>query len=107
MEALGGILVALVVKYADNILKTLATAVSIVSSTSIACYLFDYKVSSYFMLGSLLVMCSIYTYSNGLPTWSSVPYEEVQSDPEMTNDAHESDKEMEAIPSSIGHHSSK
>ena len=40
----GGLLVALVVKYADNILKGFATSVSIVVSSIISAIFFDFKV---------------------------------------------------------------
>lgn len=45
LQAVGGLIVALVMKYADNILKGFATSVSIVCSTVLSYYLLgDFEV---------------------------------------------------------------
>lgn len=45
LQAVGGLVVALVMKYADNILKGFATSVSIVCSTVLSYYLLgDFEV---------------------------------------------------------------
>jgi len=64
LQALGGILVALVVKYADSLLKGFSTALSIVASCLVS-YLFfeDTHPSPQFALGVLLVMISTVLYS--------------------------------------------
>ena len=43
---------AVVIKFADNILKTLATSLSIVTSTTISFWLLDLRVSSIFVVGA-------------------------------------------------------
>ena len=63
IQACGGLLVAVVVKYADNILKGFATSISIILSTVIAIFLFDYHVTVLFLLGAALVIGAVYLYS--------------------------------------------
>ncbi|XP_028307991.1 UDP-galactose translocator-like isoform X1 [Gouania willdenowi] len=62
-QAFGGLLVAVVVKYADNILKGFATSCSIVVSTVMSVYLFGFHVDILFMLGAGLVISAVYMYS--------------------------------------------
>ncbi|CAG8596033.1 4679_t:CDS:2 [Paraglomus brasilianum] len=61
-QALGGLLVAIVVKYADNILKGFATSLSIIISGIISSYFFDFHPSSQFTIGAMIVMVSTYLY---------------------------------------------
>ncbi|KAF9197259.1 hypothetical protein BGZ49_002392, partial [Haplosporangium sp. Z 27] len=61
-QALGGLLVAIVVKYADNILKGFATSLSIIISGIISVYFFDFEPSLQFQLGTLVVIMSTYLY---------------------------------------------
>jgi len=63
LEAGGGLVVAAVIKYADNILKSFATAVSIVTSTIVSMWVFGFIVSKLFIQGSLLVFIAIGLYS--------------------------------------------
>lgn len=62
-QAFGGLLVAVVVKYADNILKGFATSLSIVVSTVTSVYLFGFHVDLVFAGGAGLVMGAVYMYS--------------------------------------------
>ncbi|CEP19395.1 hypothetical protein [Parasitella parasitica] len=62
-QALGGLLVAIVVKYADNILKGFATSLSIIVSGIISIYLFNFQPSGVFIVGAMIVMSSSYLYS--------------------------------------------
>lgn len=61
-QALGGLLVAIVVKYADNILKGFATSLSIIVSGVISIYLFSFQPSGVFIVGAMIVMASSYLY---------------------------------------------
>ncbi|CAO3633135.1 unnamed protein product [Mucor hiemalis] len=61
-QALGGLLVAIVVKYADNILKGFATSLSIIVSGVISIYLFSFQPSGVFIVGAFIVMLSSYLY---------------------------------------------
>lgn len=62
-QAFGGLLVAVVVKYADNILKGFATSFSIVVSTVASVYLFGFHVDLMFTAGAGLVIGAVYMYS--------------------------------------------
>ncbi|KAJ8015977.1 hypothetical protein DPEC_G00002300 [Dallia pectoralis] len=62
-QAFGGLLVAVVVKYADNILKGFATSFSIIVSTVVSVYLFGFHVDLIFTLGAGLVIGAVYMYS--------------------------------------------
>lgn len=62
-QAVGGLLVAVVVKYADNLLKAFAAAISVVLSCLIASMFFDFVITPFFVFGSTVVMFSTYVYS--------------------------------------------
>ena len=62
LGALGGILVALVIKFADGLAKNLATASSIVLTTAASFVLFDGPMSSAIVLGSCVVIVSGYLF---------------------------------------------
>lgn len=62
-QAFGGLLVAVVVKYADNILKGFATSFSIIVSTVMSIYLFGFHVDLLFTVGAGLVIGAVYMYS--------------------------------------------
>ena len=67
LQSLGGILVAVVVKYADNILKGFATSAAIVISCIVSVYLFHVTLSVQFIIGTVLVVLSIYIYAKFVP----------------------------------------
>lgn len=66
-QALGGLIVALVVRYADNILKGFATSLSIILSCVASVFLFNYTITINFSLGAVLVMMAIYLYGQAPP----------------------------------------
>nr|XP_055024174.1 UDP-galactose translocator [Misgurnus anguillicaudatus] len=70
-QAFGGLLVAVVVKYADNILKGFATSFSIIVSTITSVYLFGFHVDLIFTLGAGLVIGAVYMYSLPKPNASA------------------------------------
>ncbi|KAG0263005.1 hypothetical protein DFQ27_002000 [Actinomortierella ambigua] len=61
-QALGGLLVAIVVKYADNILKGFATSLSIIISGIISVYFFDFEPSMQFQIGTMVVILATFLY---------------------------------------------
>ena len=61
-QSAGGLLVAVVIKYADNILKCFATSSAIIISCVISVLLFDSQLTGLFVLGALLVICAIFLY---------------------------------------------
>ncbi|KPA79038.1 putative CMP-sialic acid transporter [Leptomonas pyrrhocoris] len=63
LQAMGGILVALVVRYCDNIVKSFSTAFAIVLSGTASVFLFNLPLEPMFLLGSFLVISSITVYS--------------------------------------------
>ncbi|XP_039299344.1 UDP-galactose/UDP-N-acetylglucosamine transporter srf-3-like isoform X2 [Nilaparvata lugens] len=63
LQAGGGLIVAVVVKYGDNILKGFATSAAIVISAVFSVYLFGFEISSEFVLGAILVVLSIIMYN--------------------------------------------
>ncbi|KAI8049009.1 nucleotide-sugar transporter-domain-containing protein [Syncephalis plumigaleata] len=62
-QALGGLLVALVVKYADNILKGFATSISIVLSGIISYFVFGFEPNHLFILGTAVVIAATVLYA--------------------------------------------
>jgi len=64
LHAGGGLIVAAVMKYADNILKCFATSVSVVLSSLVSIMLFDFLVTGKFIAGAFLVLLATYAYNN-------------------------------------------
>ena len=64
-QAFGGLVVAMTVKYADNILKGFATSISIIVS-SVFSYLVlnDLIPGGYFIIGTFLVILATFMYGN-------------------------------------------
>ena len=63
VQAVGGLIVATVVKYADNVLKVFATSFSIVVSCVISAFLFDFHPTLSFLVGASLVVTATVMYS--------------------------------------------
>ena len=61
-NALGGLLVAVVVKYADNILKGFACSLAIIITCVASIFIFDFTLSLQFSVGAVLVIGSIFLY---------------------------------------------
>ncbi|KAB7497927.1 UDP-N-acetylglucosamine transporter [Armadillidium nasatum] len=65
VQAFGGLIVSVTMKYADNILKGFATSISIVISTLISWILLGEKAPSFqFLLGASLVISATFIYSS-------------------------------------------
>ena len=62
LNAMGGLLVAVVVKYADNILKGFATSLAIIITCITSVFLFGFTISLQFSMGAVLVIGSIFLY---------------------------------------------
>jgi solute carrier family 35 (UDP-sugar transporter), member A1/2/3 len=63
IQSSGGLLVAVVIKYADNILKGFATSIAIIVSCLASAYLFNTVIDFIFAFGTLLVVLSVMLYS--------------------------------------------
>lgn len=64
LQAMGGIVVSLSVKYADNIAKNFATSISIILSFLISVLFFGFAVSINFVFGVLAVLTATYIFSH-------------------------------------------
>ncbi|KAI8373697.1 UDP-galactose transporter [Blakeslea trispora] len=62
IQAGGGLIVGLVVRYADNILKGFATSMSIILSSLLSVWLFGSQVSMIFGIGTCLVIYATFMY---------------------------------------------
>uniref|UniRef100_A0A7S3LKD9 UDP-N-acetylglucosamine transporter n=1 Tax=Aplanochytrium stocchinoi TaxID=215587 RepID=A0A7S3LKD9_9STRA len=62
VQAGSGFVIASVMKYADNILKGFATAISIILSSVISVYLFDFRITLLFFFGVVLVSMAVFLY---------------------------------------------
>jgi len=62
-QAFGGLLIGIVIKYADNIIKGFATSIAIVVSTVLSIFLFGFEIKPLFVFGSILVISAVYLYS--------------------------------------------
>ncbi|KAF9538108.1 hypothetical protein EC957_007227 [Mortierella hygrophila] len=76
-QSAGGLIVAVVVKYADNILKGFATSISIVISAIASVALFGSQIGTVFIFGTVLVLGATYMYS--LPDKPVVKYVDLGS----------------------------
>ena len=73
LSALGGLVVAVVVKYADNVLKGFAASASIVLSCFVSNLIFqEGTINTMFVVGATIVCLSAYVYSMKFPSDSSV-----------------------------------
>mmetsp|Transcript_18470 Transcript_18470/g.28978 ORF Transcript_18470/g.28978 Transcript_18470/m.28978 type:complete len:386 (-) Transcript_18470:129-1286(-) len=63
VQAVGGLIVAVVVKYADNVLKVFASSFSILLSCLISAVAFDFRPNKSFLAGASLVLISTVMYS--------------------------------------------
>ncbi|KAF2841973.1 nucleotide-sugar transporter [Patellaria atrata CBS 101060] len=64
MQAFGGIVVALVVNYADNIAKNFATSISILISFVASYFIFDLQITTGNIVGTVVVLGATYLYTH-------------------------------------------
>ncbi|KAJ1921703.1 hypothetical protein H4219_000436 [Mycoemilia scoparia] len=63
-QATGGMVAAVVVKYANNILKGFATSIAIIISSVFSIWIFDFNPGSFFLSGSTLVVYATVLYGS-------------------------------------------
>ena len=80
LQAVGGLIVAIVVKYSDNIIKGFATSSGIIVSSILSAMFMNFKISIQFVIGSTLVVSAVFMY--GLISKPKSKPEEVPSPPE-------------------------
>ena len=68
LNATGGLLVAVVIKYADNILKGFACSLAIIITCFVSVLLFGFQLSIQFIVGAAFVIMSIFMYGYWLST---------------------------------------
>jgi len=61
-QSLCGVITAVVVKYADNILKGFANSLSIILSCVVSYFFFDFNITTIFVVGCYIVLYSTYLY---------------------------------------------
>mmetsp|Transcript_1332 Transcript_1332/g.3523 ORF Transcript_1332/g.3523 Transcript_1332/m.3523 type:complete len:414 (+) Transcript_1332:73-1314(+) len=66
-EAGGGIIVAVVIKYADSVAKNFATALSLLATTAMSWLFWDFEVSVTFVVGAALTLMATHVYQSGAP----------------------------------------
>lgn len=64
VQAGGGLLIAAVIKYADNILKAFATSVAIVVVSLVSAIFYSFALSQMFFAGALGVVYSVFLYGD-------------------------------------------
>lgn len=97
VQVLGGLITAVVIKYADNILKGFATSLSIILSFVASVALFRFRVSGTFMLGSSIVLAATYLYNK--PATDRTPRTPLQVNHDSWNELSEKVKEEPEPPS--------
>ena len=63
LQAFSGLVVALVLTYADNVLKGFATSLSIILACVVSTYLFDFIITMQFAVGTVLVLVAVILYA--------------------------------------------
>lgn len=64
IQAAGGLMIAMCMKYADNILKGFATSISIILSSWLSAALFGFHLSAQFMLGAAVVIAAVFLFGH-------------------------------------------
>ncbi|WPH02217.1 udp-galactose transporter [Acrodontium crateriforme] len=72
-QAMGGVVVALVVNYADNIAKNFATSISIVVSFLASVFFFDFQITGAYVIGTIVVLGATYLYNTQPAEKSTTP----------------------------------
>ncbi|KAM0789843.1 hypothetical protein ACM66B_006690 [Microbotryomycetes sp. NB124-2] len=69
LQVTGGLLGALVIQHADNLLKCFSTSLSILLSVALSVLLFDFHVTVPVVVGAVLVVASTFTYTGSKLPW--------------------------------------
>jgi len=63
LQAVGGMVASVVIRDADNIVKNFATSISIVLSLLVSVFLFDFRLTWTYVIGTGMVLLSMHLYS--------------------------------------------
>lgn len=94
LQAGGGLIVAVVVKYADNILKGFATSLAIVLSCMVSIYLFSFQLTLQFTFGTILVIISVFLYGHD-------PHKNNKSQKKTSNNRDDEEALLSAEPQNV------
>eukprot|EP00121_Abeoforma_whisleri_P006286 Awhi_evm1s5714 len=72
LYAINGLLVALVVKYADNILKCFASAIAVVLSVICSIYMFNFTATPSFFAGLIFIILSVVLFSTPTDRYTTI-----------------------------------
>ena len=67
VQSCGGLIIAVVIKFADNILKNFSTAISIIVSSVISWMFMGFNLTFLFAIGVALVNYAVYLYGKKAP----------------------------------------
>ena len=67
VQSCGGLIIAVVIKFADNILKNFSTAISIIVSSVISWMFMGFELTALFIVGVALVNYAVYLYGKKEP----------------------------------------
>jgi len=67
-QAAGGLLVAVTIKYADNILRGFSQGLALIVGAIGSAFLFDFKITYVFSMGCALVIAAIFLYGSSAQT---------------------------------------
>ena len=67
-QSLGGIIVAVCIKFADNILRTFAQTVAVIFGAGGSYFLFDFQITASFNVGMVFVGIAIVLYGHAAQT---------------------------------------
>lgn len=74
IQAVGGLIVAVVVKYTNSIMKGIATSISVILSSVASVFIFNFQIGPQFCLGAAIVLIATYKY---VTTVDDMPFEMV------------------------------
>ena len=85
IQAFGGLVVALVIKYADNILKNFASSIAIVSAVLLSVLFMGFVLTITFSVGAVCVILAIMLYTSDpnspiIPSWAREQAQPLQSE---------------------------
>merc|ERR1712008_632327 len=84
-NAVGGLLVALVIKYADNILRGFSSALATINACILSVFCFGFVIGGHFVVGTAMVIVSTLLYGSIL----RLPGDWWNSEPELCGRARE------------------
>ncbi|TMW59491.1 hypothetical protein Poli38472_004560 [Pythium oligandrum] len=98
LQAVGGLTIAAVVRYSDNVVKNFGTSFSLIFSCIISNYMFDQTAPWSFYAGVLLVVVSVFIYGDKRFAPTEAPAPRVKPEPEASHEIQIMDHKSLASP---------